>query len=136
MAEKEPLVGIIDSNQDLIELMEIWIGNIGFRTASENLIRIKDKPERYLRFLSRYDPRVLAIDVPIPYEENWNFIRGLMNLKESEGRGFVLTTTNKPRLERLVNATETLELVGKPFDLDELAKKIIETCQSFKGNRR
>ena len=136
MAEKEPLVGIIDSNQDVIEIMEIWIRNVGFRTASENLIRIKDKPERYLRFLSCYDPRVLAIDVPFPYEENWNFIRGLMNLKESEGRGFVLTTTNKPRLERLVNATETLELVDKPFDLDELAKKIIETCQSFKGNRR
>ena len=33
----------------------------------------------------------------------------------------VLTTTNTKALHDIVGATEALEIVGKPYDLDELA---------------
>ena len=37
------------------------------------------------------------------------------------GRGLVLTTTNKDRLDEAVGAnSEAFEIVGKPYDLDEI----------------
>jgi DNA-binding response OmpR family regulator len=37
------------------------------------------------------------------------------------GRGLVLTTTNKERLDEIVGQdSEALEIVGKPYDLDQI----------------
>ena len=37
---------------------------------------------------------------------------------------FVLTTTNKPALDALVGPTDALEIIGKPFDLDQLVAAV------------
>jgi hypothetical protein len=39
------------------------------------------------------------------------------NLEPVKGRRFVLTTTNKPALDKLVGETDALEIIGKPYDL-------------------
>jgi hypothetical protein len=36
----------------------------------------------------------------------------------------VLTTTNKRALHDIIGATEALEIIGKPYDLDELAMAV------------
>ena len=38
-----------------------------------------------------------------------------------QGRGLVVTTTNKDRLDEAVGAdSEAIEIVGKPYDLDQI----------------
>ncbi len=64
------------------------------------------------------------LDIAPPYEENWNFFQLMKNSQAARGRQFVLTTTNKKILEDLVGKTSTIELVGKPFDLDEIVKAV------------
>jgi hypothetical protein len=36
------------------------------------------------------------------------------------GRKIVLTTTNKAVLERIVGPTDAIEIVGKPYDLQQV----------------
>ena len=33
---------------------------------------------------------------------------------------FILTTTNKPALDKLVGESEALEIIGKPYDLERV----------------
>jgi len=37
---------------------------------------------------------------------------------------FVLTTTNKPALDQLVGETEAIEIIGKPYDLDQVVAAV------------
>ena len=37
---------------------------------------------------------------------------------------FVLTTTNKPALDKLVGETEALEVIGKPYDLRQVVDAV------------
>jgi hypothetical protein len=39
-------------------------------------------------------------------------------------RQFVLTTTNKPALEKLVGETDALEIIGKPYDLRQVVAAV------------
>ena len=41
-----------------------------------------------------------------------------------KGRPFVITTTNKPALDKLVGETEALEIIGKPYDLAQVVDAV------------
>jgi hypothetical protein len=49
----------------------------------------------------------------------------LRDAKAMEGRGLVLTTTNKKRLDETVGMdSEAFEIVGKPYDLHQIKNAI------------
>ena len=73
-------------------------------------------------FFAAHDPRAVLWDIAIPYEANWAFFQRVAASEAAQGRAFVLTTTNKTALERLVGPTPVHEVVGKPFDIEVLAQ--------------
>ena len=73
------------------------------------------------RYLGALDPEVVIFDISPPYTENWHFFKALRDGKAMEGRGLVLTTTNKERLDETVGQdSEAIEIVGKPYDLGQI----------------
>ena len=134
MAEKERksmtsapepnVVAIINSNEDVVEAVRLILGDAGFVTIGAHLVDFKKGRRDLVAFLQEHDPRVIVLDIAPPYEENWNFFQLMKNSQAARGRQFVLTTTNKKILEDLVGKTSTIELVGKPFDLDEIVKAV------------
>jgi DNA-binding response OmpR family regulator len=134
MAEKERksmtsapepnVVAIINSNEDVVEAIRLILGDAGFVTIGAHLVDFKKGRRDLVAFLLEHDPRVIVLDIAPPYEENWNFFQLMKNSQAARGRQFVLTTTNKKILEDLVGKTSTIELVGKPFDLDEIVKAV------------
>ena len=76
------------------------------------------------KFLEVHDPVVLIYDVSIPYDKNWAFLRLLLDSEHMQGRKIVLTTTNKKRLEEMVGPTDAFEIVGKPYDIDEIVRAV------------
>lgn len=121
LTDEQPLVGIVDTSEELADLFRLIVESEGCRTVVTyvpDLKRGQPDPETFLR---EYNPRVLLWDIAIPYQENWEFFRQTCQSEAGQGRGYVLTTTNKAALETLVGPTPAIEIVGKPFDLEELA---------------
>lgn len=75
----------------------------------------------FARYLGQYEPDVVIFDISPPYLENWEFYKTLRYSKAMAGRGLVLTTTNKERLDETMGQdSEAVEIVGKPYDLDQI----------------
>jgi DNA-binding response OmpR family regulator len=63
----------------------------------------------------------VIFDISPPYEQNWVFFRTMCDSPAMEGRGVVLTTTNKDRLDEIVGLDSlAMEIVGKPYDLRQI----------------
>jgi DNA-binding response OmpR family regulator len=115
------VVGIANTNDDIIELIRMVLERDGFATAVVHLVDIKNGRADFNDFLRQHDPAAIIFDIPPPYDDNWTFVNTLRALPAMNDRAVVVTTTHKPHLERLVGgATGAVEIVGKPNDTYEV----------------
>ena len=115
-----PLVGVFNSSVELSELLQFALQTEGYRTVPLFTHEVKRGEIDLAEFFARHDAKVVVYDIAIPYEENWALFNEILRSPAAAGRRFVLTTTNKAVLDELVGGTPTLEIVGKPFDLEQL----------------
>ena len=126
MTNKHPIhtVAVINSNEDIIELLRLLLEDEGFHAVGEHLVSFKKGRADFAAFCQEHQPEVFVLDIAPPYEENWTFFNLLRDSKAAEGIPFVLTTTNKDVLEKFVGQTDTIEIIGKPFDIEEVVKAV------------
>ena len=73
------------------------------------------------RYVDKHNPEVVIFDISPPYDENWQFFKTMRDSKTMNGRGSILTTTNKVRLDEVLGAdSHAVEVVGRPKDLSEI----------------
>jgi DNA-binding response OmpR family regulator len=118
------LVAIFNTNEDIVEALQLFLQHEGFLTVSAHVPDISRGRIDLVEFVERHQPDVIVYDVSPPYEESWNLLRLLRDTEALRRRVFVLTTTNKRVLEDLVGPTEAYEIVGKPFDMAEVARAV------------
>jgi hypothetical protein len=73
------------------------------------------------KYMEKHNPEVVIIDLSPPYDENWTFFKTMRDAKTMQGRGMVLTTTNKAWLDEVLGEdSHALEVVGRPTDLQQI----------------
>ena len=122
--ENAALVAVINSNEEIVDTIRLMLDDDGIRSVAGHVADFKRGRQDFIAFLTEHDPAVIIYDIAPPYEENWRFFQLIKGSQESQGREFVLTTTNKAVLERLVGQTDAIEIIGKPFDLDEITTAV------------
>jgi DNA-binding response OmpR family regulator len=115
-----PTVAIINSSEDIVSMLRTFFEQEGYRTVTAHVSDIKRGEKDLLSLLSEYNPDTIIYDIAPPYEQNWTFFRLLQNLKAMSGRRVVLTTTNLQALKDSAGDTGAYELIGKPYDLDQI----------------
>jgi hypothetical protein len=76
-------------------------------------------------YLATNNPEVVIFDLSPPYDENWAYFTKVSSGPSMNGRGLVVTTTNRNRLDEAVgHDSHALEVVGLEKDLQEIAAAI------------
>ena len=119
-----PRVLIINSNEDVVEMLRLKFQQSGWEAATAHVTDAKRGRVDLVALVAQYDPAVIVYDVAPPYEENWGFLQTLLTRETVRSRAFVLTTTNRAQLEKITGeARSAVEIVGKPYDLVEVVHR-------------
>jgi DNA-binding response OmpR family regulator len=116
-----PVVAVFNASEDTVDLLTVFFEQKGFKTVGRTW-KARDplNADVAVQFMSEHQPNVVVFDVSLPYEPNWERFREFKEVGEQSRVPVVLTTTNKHALTQCVGASEALEIIGKPYDLDEL----------------
>jgi hypothetical protein len=133
---RPPVVAVLNSNDDTVEMLRMLLETEGLLTVSAHLSDIRRGVFDFGGFLEQHDPQVILIDIPPPYDRSWLMVQHLRALPAAAHRRFVLTSTNPRRVQEIAHADEPiLEIIGKPYDLGviiDAVKQGIERSESKK----
>jgi DNA-binding response OmpR family regulator len=118
------VIAVFNSSDDVVALLRETLQEEGFTVVTAHVPDIKAGRQDVLDLLRRYDPPVVIYDISPPYAENWTFFRLLQDTDAARGRQFILTTTNLRALAETVGEAKAIELIGKPYDLDEIVNAV------------
>jgi DNA-binding NarL/FixJ family response regulator len=124
-----PVVAVINTNPDLVELLKAKIESAGFVVLVMHIADIRAGLD-VKAVLAQHDPQVIVYDVVAPYERNWRF---LQHLRETvfQNRRFVLTTPNEPALRRLIGRDESVyEVIEEGGDIDTIVQAVREAARA------
>lgn len=116
----KPIIAVFNSSDDTVEMLRTALEGEGLHTVPGHIGELKKGELDFVAFLEHHQPAVIVYDISLPYDTNWNFLKLVRSSQPAQGCHFILTTTNKPALDRLVGENEALEIIGKPYDLDRV----------------
>jgi DNA-binding NtrC family response regulator len=124
-------VAIFDTSDDVVEMLRVLVEQAGFVVVSGHIDDVKRGHLDLQTFVEQHDPQVIVDDVSPPYDRTWGFLEHLRSQPPLAGRQFVITTTNVGRVKEVVGPAEDVyEIVGRPFDLDQIVKAVKEASRA------
>jgi DNA-binding response OmpR family regulator len=132
------VVALFNASDDTVEMVQRMLDASGFNClVGCHFTDLKKGTIDFARYLGEHQPQVVIFDISPPYQENWDFFKTLRDAKAMEGRGLVLTTTNKERLDETVGRdSKAFEIVGKPYDLHQIRSAIHAALERARGTLR
>jgi DNA-binding response OmpR family regulator len=124
-----PVVAVINTNPDLVELLKVRIEAAGFVVLVIHVAQIRSGLD-IGSVIAQHDPAVIVFDVVPPYARNWRLFE---HLRETvlQNRRFVLTTPNERALRQIVGRDESVyEIVEGADDLDTIVQAVREASRS------
>jgi len=121
----DEIIAVVNSSDDTVEMLREILTSRGFTSVVTGHVHdFKTGAADFTQFVRQHDPAVFVYDISIPYDQNWTFLKLLLDSESMRGRKVVVTTTNKRRLDELVGPTDAFEIVGKPYDLERIVDAV------------
>jgi DNA-binding response OmpR family regulator len=135
VARQGPTLAVFNASEDTVAFVRLFFEGKGFHVVGQSWPAFDPlRAEIADAFLSQHCVDVVIFDVSFPYQENWQHFVDFKKLLDERKVPVVLTTTNKRALRDLVGSTHALEIVGKPYDLDQLAMAVRTAMQRMAGS--
>src|SRR6476661_1511148 len=94
---RPPVVAILNSNDDLVEMLSALLEKAGYTAVSGHIDDVRRGKLDLLNFVRQHEPRVIIYDLVPPYDRSWNFLATVRGSRHMRGRTFVLTSVNARR---------------------------------------
>jgi CheY-like chemotaxis protein len=133
MAQRQtvPVVAVINSNDDVVEMLRLTFEQAGFVVVSAHVDAIKRGQTSLIDFVRVHRPTVIVFDLVPPYDRNYRFIEHLRETEVLNGCRFVLTSTNPARAQELAGTSDEIyEVIGKPYDLEQITRAVKEASRA------
>ena len=121
---RKPVIAVFNASADTVDMLRTALEQQGFQTVIGHIPEVKSGELDLIAFIQDHAPAVIVYDISPPYDANWTFLRLVRSAENVKGRQFVITTTNKPALDSLVGETEAIEIIGKPYDLQQVVDAV------------
>jgi DNA-binding response OmpR family regulator len=116
-----PLIAVMNSSADLVSILETALEEDGFRVVTL-VSTITGGAAGPLAFLRIQQPAAAVYSISPPYRESWDILQEVR--QRWQGGHYVIITTNLGALRACVGRADAIELIGKPFDLDEITRAL------------
>ncbi len=113
-------VAILNTSKEIVEVVQELFQSEGYKTCGAFTYLFKDNESLFDEFIDSNNPDIIIYDIALPYKENFSLFKKLSGKMKANHVPFILTTTNKEALESMVGKTNTHELIGKPYDTQEI----------------
>ena len=126
-ATAQGIVALFNASDDTIDMIQTILkkGDGAQTLVWCHFADLKKGIVDFGKYVAKHNPEVVVFDISPPYDENWKFYKTMRDADAMRGRGSVLTTTNKNRLDEVLGAdSHALEVVGKPEDLKQIQVEI------------
>ena len=124
---RPPVVAILNSNDDLVEMLKTLLEKAGYIAVSGHIDDVRRGRLDLLNFVRQHEPNVIVYDLVPPYDRSWQFLAGLKTSRSMQGRPFILTSVNAKRAREVVGMSDMVyEVVGKDEDLGKILNAIKE----------
>jgi CheY-like chemotaxis protein len=117
-------IAVFNTSEDTLDMLRHLFESHGFVVVAAFTYDIRDGHTDLEALMRQHRPVAIVYDIALPYEENWRLFENIRSSPACEGVPFVLTTTNEAQVRKVAGNQPVLELVGKPYDLDLLVKKV------------
>jgi DNA-binding NtrC family response regulator len=134
MLHPAPVVGILNTNEDTVTMLRLYLERAGFVVVAAFTHRLRDGKLDFQRFVTEHEPKVIIYDLTIPYEQSYALFQHFSSRPVAREIQFVLTTTNVARVRAIAGSDLPLyEIVGKPYDLDQIVRAVTQAIERTVG---
>ena len=127
--ERPPVVALINSTPDVIDMLRIAFEQAGFVAVSTFTYLIRDGDVDLESFLGQHRPDVIVYDIAPPYQSNWELFLHLRELPGFRDRPVVLTSTNPARVQQLFATSQAVfEIVETPYEIMQLVDRVAQAA--------
>ena len=135
MTRAPSTLAVFNASEDTVAFVSLFFEGQGFHVVSQSWPAYDPlRADVADAFVSKHGADVVIFDVSLPYEENWQHFEAFKKLLDRRNVPVVLTTTNKRALNEMIGTTDAVEIVGKPFDLDQLSSAVSNAIQRMAGS--
>jgi DNA-binding response OmpR family regulator len=114
------VIAALNTNTEITTMLCQALQEEGYQSVAGSVSAFREGRQDLTTFLRLHDPAVVIWDIALPYDENWTYFQQVQASSAAQGRRFVLTTTNKAALEHITGPLPSLELIGKPYQLEDV----------------
>ena len=125
-AADQQVVAIFNTSPDTVDLLRQVLESAGIVVVSALTWELRDSHVDIAGFMEQHRPGVVLYDVAPPYDRNWQLFLHMRTLPAMAEANFVITSTNARYVQELAREERVYEVIGKPYDLDQIVRGVKE----------